>query len=70
MKTGYDRQIDAKDGMDCPVCGSRDTWRMKSLYLPWIYGEIDLTEELWECKACKTKWNYEQKIMIVKGDKR
>ena len=66
-KTGYDRQVDVKDGMECPVCQSKDTWRMKSLYTPAGYfDKSDSTEELWECKDCKVRWNYEQRITVVK----
>ena len=67
MKTGYERTTGIGVKMDCPKCSGKDTWRIKSLYSPGIDGRVDSTEELWECKECGVRWNYEQKIIMVVG---
>ena len=67
MQTGYERTAAVGLAMHCPVCRSMNTWRMKSLYIPGIViGKgVDITEELWQCKDCKARWNYEQRIIMI-----
>ena len=62
---GYHRTAKPPD-MRCPDCSSYDTWRMKSLYTPVDPLGREVTEELWECRKCKTKWTFEQKLEIMK----